>query len=356
MTIQRKDLIGCADGGDVAAGPLLIIQIPCLNEEETLPGTLADLPRQVAGFGRVEWLVIDDGSTDETVAVAKRCGVDHVVSHGRNRGLAAAYMTGLDAAIRLGADVIVNTDADNQYRADGIGDLTAPVLAGLADLVVGERPIEDIDEFSKVKKVLQRLGTRVVRAFSGTEVRDAASGFRAVSRETALRLRVFGRYTYTMETLVQAGWEGFRVASVPVSVNPKTRESRLVRSIPRYVFRSATTIIRTFALYRPFRFFTILGTPPFILGAILILRWIALYLFSDTYTSRLPSLFLGLGATLFAIQIWSVAFLADLLAANRRVSSDFLVAERRAAVEPSARGSHLSFMTRHADYPHDREQ
>ena len=333
MTIQRKDLIGCADGGDVAAGPLLIIQIPCLNEEETLPGTLADLPRQVAGFGRVEWLVIDDGSTDETVAVAKRCGVDHVVSHGRNRGLAAAYMTGLDAAIRLGADVIVNTDADNQYRADGIGDLTAPVLAGLADLVVGERPIEDIDEFSKVKKILQRLGTRVVRAFSGTEVRDAASGFRAVSRETALRLRVFGRYTYTMETLVQAGWEGLRVLSVPVNVNPKTRESRLVRSIPRYVFRSATTIIRTFALYKPFRFFTVVGVPFFVLGLLLVARWVGLYLFSDSYGSRLPSLFFGLGAILVAAQIWAVAFLADLLAASRRLAAEHLLMMRRLEIE-----------------------
>jgi len=335
VVTQNEDYVPCADGVD-DSGRLLIIQIPCLNEEETLPGTLADLPRQVAGFGRVEWLVIDDGSTDETVAVAKRCGVDHVVSHGRNRGLAAAYMTGLDAAVRLGADVIVNTDADNQYRADGIADLAAPVLAGEADLVVGERPIEDIDEFSKVKKLLQRLGSRVVRAFSGTEVRDAASGFRAVSRETALRLRVFGRYTYTMETLVQAGWEGLRVASVPVHVNPKTRESRLVRSIPRYVFRSATTIIRTFALYKPFRFFTLVGLPFFVLGTLLILRWTAFYFFSDSYSSRLPSLFVGLGVILVAAQIWAVAFLADLLAANRRLATEHLLAIRR--FEASAHG------------------
>lgn len=325
---QNEDHVGALGGAD-GTEPLLVIQIPCLNEEETLPDTLADLPRQVAGFGRVEWLVIDDGSTDETVAVAKAHGVDHIISHGRNKGLAAAYMTGLDAALRLGADVIVNTDADNQYRSDGITDLTAPVLAGHADLVVGERPIEKIDEFSRAKKLLQRLGTRVVRAFSGTEVRDAASGFRAVSREAALRLRVFGRYTYTMETLVQAGWEGLRVASVPVNVNPKTRESRLVRSIPRYVFRSATTIIRTFALYKPFRFFTIVGVPFFVLGVLLVVRWAGFYLFSDTYNSRLPSLFFGLGAILVAAQIWAVAFLADLLAASRRLVAEQLLLQRR---------------------------
>ena len=314
---------------------LLIIQVPCLNEEETLPATLADLPREIPGFARVEWLVIDDGSTDRTVEVAKACGVDHVVSHGCNRGLAAAYMTGLDTALRLGAHVIVNTDADNQYRADGIAGLTAPVLAGEADLVVGERPIEDIDEFSRLKKVLQRLGTRVVRAFSGTEVRDAASGFRAVSRDAALRLRVFGRYTYTMETLVQAGWEGLRVASVPVNVNPKTRESRLVRSIPRYVFRSATTIIRTFALYKPFRFFMLIGVPFFVIGLTLVLRWVGFYLFSETYSSRLPSLFLGLGSILVAVQIWSVAFLADLLAASRRLAAEQLMIQRRRELEHS---------------------
>ena len=312
---------------------LLIIQIPCLNEEETLPATLADLPREVPGFARVEWLVVDDGSTDRTVEVAKACGVDHVVSHGRNRGLAAAYMTGLDTALRLGADVIVNTDADNQYQADGIAGLTAPVLAGEADLVVGERPIEDIDDFSRLKKVLQRMGTRVVRACSGTDVRDAASGFRAVSRDAALRLRVFGRYTYTMETLVQAGWEGLRVASVPVNVNPKTRESRLVKSIPRYVFRSATTIIRTFALYKPFRFFLLLGAPFFLIGLFLVLRWLGFYVFSETYSSRLPSLFLGLGAILVAVQIWTVAFLADLLAASRRLAAEQLMIQRREALD-----------------------
>ena len=308
---------------------LLIIQIPCLNEEGTLPATLADLPREVDGFDRVEWLIIDDGSTDDTVRIARECGVDHVVSHPAKRGLAAAYMTGLETALGLGADVIVNTDADNQYDASNIGDLTAPVVAGVADLVVGERPIEQIDEFSRVKKLLQRAGSRVVRAFSGTDVRDAASGFRAVSRSAAMRLRVFGRYTYTMETLVQAGWEGLRVVSVPVGVNAKTRESRLVKSIPRYVFRSATTIVRTFALYKPFRFFALIGTPFLILGSALVVRWFAYYVLSDTYSSRLPSLFLGLGAILLAVQFFIVAFIADLLSANRRLAAEQLWRQRR---------------------------
>jgi len=325
--------LGTKGSNGIIGGSLLIIQIPCLNEEETLPETIADLPRTVPGFRRVEWLVIDDGSTDRTVEVARRLGVDHVVSHGRNRGLAAAYMTGLDRCLRLGADVIVNTDADNQYRADGIPSLTSPVLAGDADLVIGERPIEEIDEFSRLKKFLQRLGSRVVRAFSATDVQDAASGFRAVSREAALRLRVFGRYTYTMETLVQAGWEGLRVASVPINVNPKTRESRLVRSIPRYVLRSAATIVRTFALYKPFRFFLVMGTPFFLIGVVLVARWFGYFMLSDSYSARLPSLFFGLGAILLAMQVWMVAFVADLMAANRRLAAEQLLIQRREEID-----------------------
>ena len=237
----------------------LIIQIPCFNEEATLPQTVADLPREVEGFDVVEWLVIDDGSSDRTVEVARSLGVDHVICHDRNRGLAAAFTTGIDAALRRGADVIVNTDADNQYSGASIPDLVAPVLAGTAQMVVGERPIESIDDFSRTKKVLQRVGTAVVRRFSGTDVRDAASGFRAYSRDAAMRVQVFGRYTYTMETIIQAGWNGVTVGSVPIAVNPKTRESRLVKSVPRYIMRSASTIVRSFALYKPFRFFFAVG-------------------------------------------------------------------------------------------------
>jgi glycosyltransferase involved in cell wall biosynthesis len=308
----------------------LIIQIPCFNEEETLPLTVADLPRQVPGVDVVEWLVVDDGSSDRTCEVARELGVDHVVRHTRNRGLAAAFLTGLDAALRAGADVIVNTDADNQYDAMGIPDLVAPVLDGRADLVVGERPIESIPEFSGMKKRLQRLGSWVVRKFSGTEIADAASGFRAFSRDTAMRMQVFGRYTYTLETLVQAGSEGLHVMSVPVQVNPQTRESRLVRSTRQYVMRSAQTIIRSFALYRPFRFFAIVGLVPFTIGALLVIRWLLLWAFEEDYRSRVPSLVAAAGLILVAVQIWVVAFLADLQAASRRLQSESRLRARRA--------------------------
>jgi len=300
----------------------LIIQIPCFNEEETLPMTVADLPREVPGVDIVEWLVIDDGSSDRTVEVAHQLGIDHVISHRQNRGLAAAFMTGLDACLRAGADIVVNTDADNQYQGTSIPDLVAPVLAGTADMVVGERPIEDVDDFSRTKKVLQRVGSSVVRRFSGTGVRDAASGFRAYSRDAAMRVQVFGRYTYTMETIVQAGWNGIAVESVPIGVNPKTRESRLVKSTSRYIFRSAQAIIRSFALYKPLRFFFLIGAVPFVLGVLGLLRWLVLYLVEDEYTSRLPSLLGGIGLIVVAAQIWAVAFLADLQAANRRVLED----------------------------------
>jgi glycosyltransferase involved in cell wall biosynthesis len=311
----------------------LIIQIPCYNEEETLPMTLADLPRQVPGVDVVEWLVIDDGSSDRTVEVARRLGVDHVVSHGRNRGLAAAFMTGIDACLRAGADVIVNTDADNQYQGSSIPDLIAPVLAGSAEMVVGERPIASIDDFSPMKKVLQRLGSSVVRRFSGTGVRDAASGFRAYTRDAAMQVQVFGKYTYTMETIVQAGWNGLAIESVPIRVNPKTRESRLVKSSARYVWRSAQAIIRSFALYKPFRFFFLIGLVPFVLGLLLLLRWLGLYLLEEEYTSRVPSLLAGIGLILLAVQFWALAFMADLQAANRRVLEDLRLRAARADYE-----------------------
>ncbi|WP_040492405.1 glycosyltransferase family 2 protein [Ilumatobacter nonamiensis] len=307
----------------------LIIQIPCWNEEATLPETLADLPREVPGVDVVEWLVIDDGSDDRTVEVARENGVDHVVSHARNKGLAAAFMTGLDACLAAGADVIVNTDADNQYRGDSIVDLVAPVVTGRADVVVGERPIDSIDDFSRSKKFLQRLGSRIVRRFSGTGVKDAASGFRAYNRDAALQVQVFGRYSYTMETIIQAGWNRLAVESVPIEVNPKTRDSKLVRSVPQYLWRSGQAIVRSFALYKPFRFFFFLGCVPLLIGMLLVLRWLLLYAIEDEYQSRVPSLLTGFGFLVVAVQIWGIAFLADLQAANRRVLEDLRVAARR---------------------------
>jgi glycosyltransferase involved in cell wall biosynthesis len=311
----------------------LIIQIPCFNEEQTLPETLADLPREVPGFDIVEWLVIDDGSSDRTSEVARELGVHHVVRHRRNRGLAKAFLTGLDEALKRGADVIVNTDADNQYDGSCIPDITAPVLSGEADIVVGERPIESVPEFSGIKKRLQRLGSAVVRRFSGTTIADAASGFRAFDREAAMRLYVFGRYTYTLETLIQAGWEGLEVKSVPIKVNPQTRPSRLVKSSAQYVRRSASTIVRSYAIYQPFRFFTKIAVVPFVLGAILGTRWVALFLFTDTYRSRLPSLLAAVTLVLIAALLVMVAFLADLTATSRRLLSENRFEARRAELD-----------------------
>lgn len=339
--LEREELVVIDDSPETSGsdGPALklIIQIPCFNEEETLPQTLADLPREVPGFDVVEWLVIDDGSTDRTSEVARAQGVDHVVRVPENRGLANAFLTGLDTALRAGADVIVNTDADNQYEGSCIPDLVAPIVAGEADLVIGERPIEAVDDFSPLKKRLQRAGSRVVRAFSGTGVRDAASGFRAFSRDTAIRTQVFGKYSYTMETIVQAGWEGMRIKGVDISVNPATRPSRLVKSIPRYIWRSGSTIVRSFALYKPFRFFFGVGLLPFVVGIALVLRWFYLQMFTDEVASRVPSLVAAAVAMLLAMQIWIFGLLADLLSANRRIISDARVMIRRRELDEGAR-------------------
>ncbi len=311
----------------------LIIQIPCFNEAETLPATLADLPRQVAGVDVVEWLVIDDGSSDSTSEVARAHGVDHIVRHARNKGLAAAFLTGLDAALRAGADIIVNTDADNQYDASCIPQLVRPVLEDGVDMVVGERPIEQIDEFSRIKKRLQRFGSWVVRKLSGAEILDAPSGFRAFSTEAALRLQVFGKFSYTMETLVQAKAEGLVVGSVPILVNPSTRPSRLSKSTAQYLRRSGQTIVRSFALYYPFRFFFRVGLVPFTLGMLLLVRWGIFWLIADEYRSRIPSLVAAAVLIVVAVQIWVVGFLGDLQAASRQLLAEARVNDRRRALE-----------------------
>jgi glycosyltransferase involved in cell wall biosynthesis len=235
----------------------LIIQIPCLNEAETLAIALAEIPRAVAGFSTVEWLIIDDGSTDNTAEVARQNGVHHVVRHPVNRGLAEAFMTGIDACLKLGADVIINTDADNQYSGADIPKLKAPILAGDAEIVIGSRPISETEHFSWIKKKLQHLGSWAVRVASRTDVADAPSGFRAISREAAMRLNVFNAYTYTLETIIQAGQSNMRVISVPIRTNADLRPSRLVKSISSYVQRSLITILRVFVIYKPLKFFAL---------------------------------------------------------------------------------------------------
>ena len=301
----------------------LIIQIPCYNEEQTLGRTLADLPERIDGIDEIERLIINDGSTDRTVQVARENGVEHIVDLPRNQGLAKGFMAGLQAALAAGADIIVNTDADNQYNGDDIRHLVAPVLKKEADIVIGARPISDIAHFSAMKKWLQKLGSWVVRVTSGTNIADAPSGFRAISREAALRLNVFNEYTYTLETIIQAGQKGMTVISVPVRVNADLRPSRLVKSVRSYVMQSLLTIFRIFMVYRPLRFFLWLGSIPIALGLVLGFRWLILYAyFPEPGRTHVPSLILAMLLLLGGFQLWVFGFLADLVAVNRILLED----------------------------------
>ncbi len=314
----------------------LIIQIPAYNEEQSIGATLAALPRQVPGFTRVEWLLIDDGSRDRTVEFARAGGIDHVVALPHNRGLAAAFVAGIEASLKLGADVIVNTDADNQYDAACIPDLVRPIQEGRAMFVVGERPIAAMKEFSALKRLLQRLGSAVVRFVSAADVPDAPSGFRAIHRSAALQLCVFSTYTYTLETLIQAGRKGLPVTSVPVRVNLVTRPSRLVRSVPGYVGRSLMTIFRIFVLYKPFRFFILLGTlfllPGLVIGVRFLLAWL-----EDGGQGHVQSLILAAILILVAFVTYAAGLLADLIAANRLLLEDLRMRQLRAEVDATSR-------------------
>lgn len=299
----------------------LIIQIPCFNEAETLPVTLKDLPRDVPGFDCVEWLVINDGSTDGTAEIALNNGVNHIVSFTKNQGLARAFLVGLDSCIKLGADVIVNTDADNQYMAADIPALVAPILAGKADVVIGARPINEIKSFSLAKKILQKVGSSVVRFVSKTSIPDAPSGFRAMTREAAMRFNVFNDYTYTLETIIQAGQKNIATASIPVRVNSTLRPSRLVTSNSSYISKSLVTIVRIFVVYKAFRFFMSVGLTALLLGLIGSSRYLYYYAIGDgaghVQSLILSSILLGV-----AFQTILTAFLADLLAVNRRLMED----------------------------------
>jgi len=302
----------------------VIIAIPCFNEAETLPAAFADLPRTLPGVDVVETLVVDDGSRDGTAAVARELGVTHLVRHKRNLGLAAAFRTAVDAALARGADVVVGTDADNQYAAADIPQLVAPLLAGEADLVVGCRDVASLPHFSVIKKMLQRLGSFVVRTLSGIQVADATSGFRAYNREAAMRLVVLSKFTYTLETLIQAGYKGLTVAQVPVRVNAPTRPSRLFSSIPQYLRRSVNTILRAYLLFRPLR---LLGTAAAIIfgaGLFLLGRWLYFYFTVAGPTGHVQSLLVGGVLLLLGVQVLVIALLADLVAANRRLLEDVL--------------------------------
>jgi len=318
----------------------LIIQIPCFNEEQQLPTTLRHLPRGVPGFDSVEWLIIDDGSSDRTVEVARQEGVDHVVRLTNHKGLAAAFQAGLDAGLKLGADVIVNTDADNQYEANDIPKLVAPIVHGEADMVVGDRQVQNIDEFSAGKKLLQRLGSWVVRHASATGIPDTTSGFRAYNREAALQIQVLSKFTYTLETIIQAGKLEVAIDHVPIRTNPKTRESRLFPSVGAYVRRNALTIFRVWAQYEPLKLFwtgaLILGLP-----ALALFVWfLALFIVHGGRAGHVQALILGAVLFIAAMLLAALGVIGDLLAAQRTLSQRTFERVRRIELKLGIQPSH----------------
>lgn len=306
----------------------LIIQIPCYNEAETLEIALNDLPKQIDGIDEIEYLIINDGSSDDTVAVAKRWGVNYVVNFRRNKGLAKGFMAGLDACLRNGADIIVNTDADNQYNGSDIEKLVKPILEGSSDIVIGERPIDQTAHFSPLKKKLQHFGSWVVRKASKSDIPDAPSGFRAYSREAAMRLNVTNEYTYTLETIVQAGREKIAQTSVPIRTNGELRPSRLFHSMMGYVKKSMLTIIRAYIMYKPLAFFTIVGAVPFLGGAILGVRFIV-YMCMGQSSGHIQSLILAAILILIGFMTFIIGLQADIIAANRKILEDVQYHVRR---------------------------
>ncbi len=309
----------------------VVIQIPCFNEEKTLPETIRDLPRSLPGVDVVEYLVVDDGSADRTAEVARELGVHHILRLGSNRGLARAFANGIEKAMELGADVVVNTDADNQYCAADIPRLLQPILENRADLVVGSRPIVDHPEFGGVKKSLQLAGSWTLRQISKTTVRDAASGFRAFSREACLRLFIYSSFSYCMETLIQAGNMGLRVASVDIGVNPTTRPSRLFRSIPEYIRKQAGTMLAMFVLYRPGRFFSSIGMLLVAAAFVIGVRFLYLvYVTPEPGRTHLPSLILLAVLALGGLLCFLLAVLGELVKSQRRIAEENLYLLRRA--------------------------
>lgn len=299
----------------------LIIQIPCYNEEKTLTQTFEDLPKNIKGIDKIEYLIINDGSTDKTVEVAREIGIHHIITFKQNKGLAKGFMAGIDACLNLGADIIVNTDADNQYCGNDIEKLIKPILDNKADIVIGERPIDTTEHFSKKKKILQHFGSWVVRVASNTDIPDAPSGFRAYSREAALHLNVVNEYTYTLETIIQAGHNKIAMTSVPVKTNKETRESRLFSSMWGYVKRSSSVIIRSFMMYKPLKFFSALGGIIFSLGFIIAFRFLTYYLLGQG-SGHVQSLILSAVFILVGVQTIIVGLQADIIASNRKILED----------------------------------
>ncbi|MBU2102890.1 MAG: glycosyltransferase family 2 protein, partial [Candidatus Omnitrophica bacterium] len=301
----------------------LIIQIPCYNEEETLPVTLKDLPKQLPGIDSIEVLVIDDGSSDKTRAAARAHGANHILELGHRSGLAQAFKVGLDKALALGADIIVNTDGDNQYKGSQIGSLIAPIVNDRFDIVVGCRDIRSIEHFSFVKKILQNFGSYIVRKFSNTDIPDVTSGFRAYSRRAALNLNIFSNYTYTLETIIQAGKKGIPMTHIPIEVNGKLRESRLIKSIPAYLVQSIATILRIYLMYEPLKTFTAVGNIFLACGSVFVARFLFAH-FMRPKGGHVQSLVLASVVIITGIIIIMIGFLGDVIAANRKLSEEIL--------------------------------
>lgn len=302
----------------------LIVQIPCYNEEKTLPVTIENIPRKIEGVEQVEVLVIDDGSTDSTVKIAKESGADHIVKNRCNKGLARAFLAGLDASLRLGADIIINTDGDNQYKGEDIPKLISPILKDEADIVIGDRQTEKIQHFSATKKNLQKFGSMIVRLLSETDIPDTVSGFRAFSREAAMQMNIVSPFSYTIETIIQAGKKHLAVKSVPVGVNPKTRESRLFKSIPKFLERSLTTMIRMYTMYQPLRVFFYIGSFCLLLGLIPSLRFVYYY-FSGDGAGHIQSLIFAAIFLIVGFQVFMIGLVADVISFNRRLIEETLL-------------------------------
>ena len=317
----------------------LIIQIPCLNEADTLPATLADLPRAVPGIDVIETLIVDDGSRDGTAEVARACGVDHIVRLTRNKGLAAAFMAGIDASLKQGADFIVNTDADNQYAGHEIPKLLQPLLNGSADIVIGDRNIAEVEHMGWRKRQLQRLGGWVVRQVSNTTVPDTTSGFRAYTREAALRMTIVSEFSYTLESIIQAGKKRMAIAHVPVETNARTRDSRLFDSGFSYIKRSAATIVRIYAMYEPLKVFTYIGVLVFSGGVALGLRFLYYYFFVDRGIGHIQSLILAAVLMIVGFQVVLIGLLADVISANRKLLEDVVYRIRSLELPAAKRGS-----------------
>lgn len=309
----------------------IIVQIPCYNEEKTLPETVADIPRIIEGIN-VEILIIDDGSTDRTIEVAKEIGVDHIVKNTKNRGLARTFFSGMDACLRLGADIIVNTDGDNQYKGQDIPKLIAPILDKTADVVIGDRQTDSVEHFSPFKKKMQWLGSFVVRKLSETDVPDAVSGFRAFSRDAAMQMNIVSPFSYTIETVIQAGKKHLAVKSVPIGTNPKTRDSRLFKSIPNFIERSVSTMIRMYVMYQPLRSFFYIGVVLMLLGIIPSVRFLYYYV-TGSGTGHIQSLIFAAIMLITGFQVFMIGLVADVIGFNRKLIEEILLRVRKIELE-----------------------